>query len=174
MRDGIRKAPTRNKYKYSQCCSFAVRPDRHIHWTSSCLQLITPILTRLKPTQTNGVSSSPGRRGIPTLTHLTENTPAQRRGPKGYFQGSRKKFLEDYLPTYVSYTKGNRHKFWHDLFNVWWQRYPWKLNDKQEPPTDDSEKMTRLASVGPGDRAIKAAVEEKLTEVRSIPPLSID
>ena len=111
---------------------------------------------------------------IATLTHLTENTSAKRRGPKGYFQGSRKEFLEGYLPTYLTYKKGNRQKFWHELFNVWWQRYPWKLDDDQEPPTDNSERMTTLASVGPGDLAVKAAVEKKLTEVWSIPPLSID
>jgi len=101
------------------------------------------------------------------LTHPTENAATQRRGPKGYFQGSRKEFLESYVPAYLANKKGNRRTFWHGLFSAWWLRYPWGLDDDQEPPTDNSERMTRLASVGPGDQAKKAVVEKKLTAVRS-------
>ena len=98
----------------------------------------------------------------------------RRRGPKGYFQGSWKEFLEGYIPGYLANKKGSRQKFWHDLFIVWWQRFPWGLEDDQELPTDNPEKMTRLGSVGPGDRAKKAAIKQKLTKVRLIFPLSVD
>ena len=85
---------------------------------------------------------------------------------KGYFQGSQKEFLESYLPAYLACKKGSRHTFWHKLCSTWWLQYPWRLDDNQEPPTDDLEKMTRLASVTPGDEAKKALVERKLTGVR--------
>lgn len=100
------------------------------------------------------------------LTSPTEGVPAQRRGPKGHFQGSRKEFLEGYLPEYVATKKGNRHNFWHKLYSDWWLRYPWKLADDEEPPKDDPEEMTRLGSVGSGESAAKGVVEKRLTEVR--------
>ena len=99
------------------------------------------------------------------LTHLADGAPSQRRGPKGYFQGSRKEFLENHLPTYLASKKGNRQKFWHDLYSAWWIRYPWRLEDDKEPPVDDHEKMARLAAVAPGDEARKALVERTLTDV---------
>jgi len=99
------------------------------------------------------------------LTCLTENDPAQRRGPKGYFVDSRKEFLEGFVPAYLACKKGNRQKFWHGLYTAWWKKYPWGLNHDQEPPTDNPEKMARLASVAPGDEVEKAAVERRLTEV---------
>ena len=100
-----------------------------------------------------------------TLTCLTEDTPAQRRGPKGYFQGSRKEFLESYLLAYLACKKGSRQSFWHKLYSAWWQRYPWRLYDNEEPPAEDPEKMARLAAVAPGDETRKALVEQKLTDV---------
>ena len=108
------------------------------------------------------------------LTCLIEGAPAQRRGPKRYFQGSRKDFLEGYLPSYIATTKGSRQKFWHELFSAWWLRYPWGLNDEQEPPTGNLERMARLASVGPGNRAAKTVIVKRLTEVQLIFPLSMD
>lgn len=96
------------------------------------------------------------------LTHLAED--AQHRGPKGYFQGSRKEFLESQLPAYLACKKGNRRNFWHKLYSDWWLRYPWRLDDDQEPP-DDPEKMTWLGSVAPGDEAKKALVEQRLNDV---------
>lgn len=102
-------------------------------------------------------------------THpLAENVPNQRRGPKGHFQGSRKEFLESYLPKYLACKKGNRQKFWHELYSAWWLRYPWRLNDDKEPPADDPKKMASLAAIAPGDNIKKASVEKTLTEVRMI------
>jgi hypothetical protein len=103
-----------------------------------------------------------------TLTHLAGNAPNQRRGPKGYFQGSRKEFLESYIPRYLASKKGNRQKLWHELYSAWWLRYPWRLEDHKEPPADDPEKMARLAAVAPGDEPRKTIVERTLTEARLI------
>ena len=62
--------------------------------------------------------------------------------------------------------KGSRKNFWHNVYSGWWQRYPWKLKDNEEPPTDDPEQMTRLASVSPNEVNAKSAVESALTDVR--------
>ena len=91
-----------------------------------------------------------------------ENGGSSRRGPKGYFQGSRKEFLETQLPGYIAVKKGQRSSFWHDFWCAWWLRYPWKLEDDEEPPRDDPQKMARLASVAPGEEKIKEEVEQKL------------
>ena len=117
---------------------------------------------------------SPGRCETSTLTHPTEDAPSQHRGPKGYFQGSRKEFLENRLSGYLASKKGNRQKFWHDLYSAWWLRYPWRLDDDKEPPVDDPEKMARLAAVAPGDKAQKALVEQRLTDVWLILYLFMD
>lgn len=98
-------------------------------------------------------------------TRLNIVGPKQRRGPKGYFQGTRKDFLEAQLPTYIA-SKGNRRKFWHDFYCAWWLRYPWKLEDNQEPPTDKASEMSQLASVGPGEKKKKEGVEKLLSDVR--------
>ena len=95
----------------------------------------------------------------------TEKALLQRRGPKGYYSGSRKEFLESQIPAYAACKKGNRQKFWHALYRSWWQRYPWKLNDNEEPPTDDPGKMLSLASVAPGDQEQKKKTERQLTTV---------
>ena len=89
-----------------------------------------------------------------------------RRGPQGYFQGSRLDLLMSQIPEYTSMKKGTRRGFWHRLYSVWWERYPWKLGDKEEPPEDDPEKMTQLRSVAPGERDLKKTVEHELTDVR--------
>jgi hypothetical protein len=102
------------------------------------------------------------------LTHLTEDTPSQRRGPRGYFGGSRKLFLESHVPKYLACKKGSRQNFWHQLYSAWWLLYPWRLEDDTEPPTDNPERMARLAAVAPGDEAKKTLVEQTLTEVRLI------
>jgi hypothetical protein len=95
----------------------------------------------------------------------TEDEGASRRGPKGYFQGSRRAFLESRLPEYMAVRKGRRKAFWHGFWSAWWLRYPWKLGDDEEPPEDDPEKMTRLGSVAPGEAKFKAEVEQRLQEV---------
>lgn len=91
----------------------------------------------------------------------------QQRGPKGYFQGSRKEFLESQLPAYMAVKKGNRHRFWHQFWTAWWERYPWKLDDDAEPPTDPEE-IKELMSVGPGEENLKEGVEKRLTNVRQV------
>lgn len=92
----------------------------------------------------------------------------QRQGPPGYYKGTRLQYLEDHLPAYRALKKGSRQNFWHNLYSGWWQRYPWKLGDQEEPPTDDPEKMVRLASVAPGEAGAKAAVERALTKVQRL------
>lgn len=88
--------------------------------------------------------------------------------------GSRKTFLEGFVPAYLGCKKGNRQKFWHGLYTTWWQRYPWKLADNKEPPTDNPEGMAGLASIAPGDEVKKGAVERKLTEVWLVFHLFVD
>lgn len=61
--------------------------------------------------------------------------------------------------------KGSRQGFWHKFWSAWWQRYPWKLDDNEEPPTNNPEKMARLASVAPGEDVFKKEVEQQLMEV---------
>ena len=94
-----------------------------------------------------------------------ESEIPSRRGPKGYFQGSRKEFLESQLPSYLAAKKGRRQNFWYSFWSAWWLRYPWRLDDSEEPPKDDPEKMTRLASVAPGEEKAKQEVEQRLREV---------
>ena len=94
-----------------------------------------------------------------------------RRGPKGYFQGTRKEFLESQMPEYLAIKKGSRRKFWYKLYCAWWQRFPWKLGDNEDPPTDNHERMAQLASVAPGEEGWKKEVEESLTAVCWTPPL---
>lgn len=106
------------------------------------------------------------------MTHQSgAENPVQRRGRKNYFQGSRIEYLKSHIPEYRSHKKGNRERFWSALFSGWWQRYPWGLDDHEEPPTDDPEKMRRLASVTPDEVALKAEVERRLTAVRCVPTL---
>jgi hypothetical protein len=86
------------------------------------------------------------------------------RGPKGYFLGSRKVFLESRLVVYMAAKKGARQDFWHEFWTAWWERYPWRLPDDQEPPTDPKE-MEKLASVEHGEDELKKEVEERLSQV---------
>lgn len=74
-------------------------------------------------------------------------------------------FLESNIPAYLASSKGSRQGFWHELYSDWWKRYPWKLEDSQEPPTEDPDEMARLASVQPGEEPKKALVEQQLTNV---------
>lgn len=97
----------------------------------------------------------------------TEKAGAKRRGPKGYFKGSRKEFLESHVGAYTASKKGSRQTFWHKLYRAWWQRYPWKLEDDEEPPTDNPDEMAKLAEVSPGEEGQKKQVEQQLTEVSS-------
>ena len=62
--------------------------------------------------------------------------------------------------------KGHRQNFWHEFWSAWWQRYPWKLDDSEEPPTDDPDEMERLRSLEPSERTLRGEIEANLTEVR--------
>ena len=98
------------------------------------------------------------------LTWMNATAP-KRRGPKGHFQGSREIFLNTYVAAYMTSKKGAHRGFWHGLYSTWWPLYPWKLNNDEEPPTDEPTKMTRLTSVAPGEEVLKKEVERKLTNV---------
>lgn len=90
----------------------------------------------------------------------------QKRGAKPHYTGSRLTFLEGYLDEYVSLRGKSRRKFWHELFEAWWQKYPWRLPETAEPPTNDLEKMRELSFVG-ADVDAKADTETRGREVRS-------
>ena len=55
--------------------------------------------------------------------------------------------------------------FWHRLRTGWWTRFPWKLNDDEEPPAGDVDEMTRLGSVAPGEQTKKGEVESLIHDV---------
>lgn len=132
-----------------------------------CRQLKIPILEMFRPPTAGNVSSRLNVTMSNEFTHqYTGKGPAQRRGPKGYFHGSRKEFLESQVPAYSACKKGSRQNFWHGLYCGWWERFPWKLGDNEEAPADDPDKMASLASVEPGEADRKAGVEKQLTTVR--------
>jgi hypothetical protein len=132
-------------------------------------------MPKAKKSRSRQVDAEPGNEGetslaaayfnaLTSLSVEASETETQRRGPKGYFTGSRKVLLEGKLPAYLATKKGNRHGFWHELYSSWWERYPWKLADNQEPPTDSPDEMADLALVEPGEECAKALVEAKLKE----------
>lgn len=71
------------------------------------------------------------------------------------------------LDEYIALRNKSRRQFWFDLMKEWWQLYPWRLPDDQEPPADDAEKMEQLASAKQEDVKKKSEVEEKLQKVSS-------
>lgn len=92
----------------------------------------------------------------------------KKRGVKSYYQGSRLAFLEGHFNEYVSLRGKSRHNFWHRVYNTWWERYPWRLPDDEEPPTHDPERMKEVSHVGGDeDREAKAEVEAKARKVSS-------
>lgn len=64
----------------------------------------------------------------------------------------------------MSTKKGSRRGFWHDLWSAWWERFPWKLNDEDEPPADPDE-LARLGEVTPDEEGLKKEVEAALADV---------
>ena len=70
---------------------------------------------------------------------------------------------ESYLDEYVSLRGKSHHQFWHKFFEVWWGRYPWRLNDDEEPPADP-KMLQDLVHVG-GDAGKKAEVEASVRKV---------
>lgn len=108
---------------------------------------------------------------IYSFQHLTYRIQAQpqKRGQKGYYTGSRLAFLTGYCDEYNALRGKDRHQFWHKLFSEWWARYPWRLEDHEEPPASNLEKMVELAFVG-GELDVekKAEVEQKVRDVGSI------
>ena len=148
-------------------------PTSPLQRSSTCRSQSLPVLILSLLRKARKVSFCPRVIGL-GRTHGTnaENEAVQRRGPKGYFQGSRKDFLESRLPAYIAVKKGRRQSFWHSFWSAWWQRYPWKLEDDQEPPKDNPERMARLASVAPGEEQVKKEVEQRLREVCRLTDLS--
>lgn len=98
------------------------------------------------------------------LLHFIEEP--QKRGAKGHFAGSRHKFLTGYLNEYIALRGKSRIQFWHKLYNAWWEKYPWRLPDSEEPPTDNPERMKELARVETdADAERKSEVENALRDV---------
>ena len=103
-------------------------------------------------------------RPLQKRTHRIIAEP-QKRGPKGYFSGTRLAFLTGYCDEYIALRGKDRHQFWSALFSEWWKRYPWRLDDHEEPPTNNREKMKELAYARGEDKDAKSAVEKRLREV---------
>ena len=90
----------------------------------------------------------------------------KKRGAKNYFTGSRLTFLEGHCDKYISLRGKSRHEFWHALFNDWWQKYPWRLPDNEEPPADDPARMAELSYAGGDeDSEAKVVVEARVRKV---------
>ena len=124
------------------------------------------IVGQAKATPTQKGQSLPMHLTYSSAYHLRAGKGSlQRRGPKGRFKGSKRLYLESHLSEYVASKKGNRQNFWHKVYSGWWERFPWKLEDDEEPPTDDPVEMARLAEVAPGEEAQKEVVEKSLQEV---------
>ena len=145
-----------------------------LHGVPACREPVSPVPTRFRAAQLKTVRLHLKVVQVKLTHYLVGNASAPRRGPKGYFDGSRIVFLESRLPAYRAARKGNRQTFWHKLFSAWWQQYPWRLADSREPPTNDLEKMAGLASAGPDDSAQKGVIERRLEEVRSFHFLRAD
>lgn len=88
-----------------------------------------------------------------------------KRGAKPRFTGSRQKLLEDHLDEYIALRHQNRNEFWFKVLAKWWENYPWKLDDKEEPPLDNPVKMAELASAEEAEKEAKSEVEAKLVAV---------
>ena len=105
---------------------------------------------------------------VETYPHKSTAHPVsaqpQKRGAKPYYTGSRLAFLEGYRDEYISLRGKKRQQFWHRLFAEWWEKYPWRLKDHEEPPTNDHKKMLELASVGT-DEDLKKEIEAKTRQV---------
>ena len=86
-------------------------------------------------------------------------------GAKPYYAGSRQKLLEEHLEEYTSLKFQNQNQFWFEFFAKWWKRFPWKLDDKEEPPLDDPTKMSQLASAEVGELDKKLEVEAAVVVV---------
>lgn len=76
--------------------------------------------------------------------------------------------MTSFCDEYASLRGKDRHEFWFKLFGEWWERYPWRLQDHEEPPTDDPERMAELAHVvSDEDKEEKGKVERRVREVSS-------
>lgn len=99
-----------------------------------------------------------------------------KRGAKEYFTGSRSEFLNTYRDEYISLRGKNRSKFWHKFFKAWWQTYPWRLADDEEPPLGDPEKMEALSQLSDDnelERDLKRGVEKRLQQVSPLHSLDL-
>ena len=108
------------------------------------------------------------------LAHRLAGQP-KKRGVKSYYNGSRLMFLEGHFDEYVALRGKSRHNFWYRLYNSWWEKYPWRLPDSEEPPADNPGRMEELSHVGEDeDREAKAEVEAKARKVSSFDRLFVD
>ena len=113
---------------------------------------------------------SPGSTLFVNGTHEGVENPGKR-GAKPYYTGSHQMLLEGHLQEYASLKHKNHNQFWSMVFAEWWRNFPWKLDDKEEPPLDDPAAMSQLASVQAGERDRKSEVEAATVSV-SLPLLS--
>ncbi|KAJ7189781.1 hypothetical protein GGX14DRAFT_580395 [Mycena pura] len=91
-----------------------------------------------------------------------EAAPVAKRGNPGNFHRARLEFLLTKLPAYWEYaakkTKrrgGSGNSFWDTLLPEYFEKFPWRLDLKTEPPAD-AEELAKLAAPAEGEE------EEKL------------
>ena len=102
---------------------------------------------------------------IQFLTHNVLGGTGEKRGVKSYFVSSQEEFLNGYLDQYVAMRGKDRSQFWFEVFVAWWAKYPWRLPDDTEPPSNDPDKMAELAYTEDEDKKEKAQVEKALCKV---------
>ena len=76
--------------------------------------------------------------------------------------------MEGFFDEYVSLRGKSRHDFWRRVYIAWWEMYPWRLPDGEEPPANDPGKMEALSYVGGDeDKKAKAKAEGAARKVSS-------
>ena len=128
------------------------------------LNLTSSLLSNLPIREQWQRKVSPGHLFLTNFTYNCAENPGKR-GVKPYFVGSRNQLLESHLDEYISLKFQNRQKFWFTVFSQWWEKYPWKLGDQDEPPLHDPAKMLDLASVKKEELGSKAEVEAAVVKV---------
>ncbi|KAJ7219355.1 hypothetical protein GGX14DRAFT_389933 [Mycena pura] len=91
-----------------------------------------------------------------------EAAPVAKRGNPGNFHRARLEFLLTKLPAYREYAakktkrrRGSGKSFWDTLLPEYFEKFPWRLDLKTEPPAD-AEELAKLAAPAEGEE------EEKL------------
>lgn len=70
-------------------------------------------------------------------------TEAVKPGNKGNFAGTRLEMLQSLAPEFIVLDTREVGNFWTRMLTVWWDHFPWRLPDDEEPPTD-GEELKRL------------------------------